>query len=100
MGNLLVSIGYKWARILVKFRAQILNSVCVGCDQRKLFRASPVCAVCNETGSIRAPQHLGMFFISLALYCNLAVNVDIASIFQIRFPVKGKLCTLSGFPFG
>ena len=100
MRNLLIGIGYKGARILVKLRAQIGKAIRVGCDQRKFFRSSPVRAVCDKTGAVRAPEYLGMLFISLALYGDLAVNVNLASIFQIRFPVKGELCPLAGFLFG
>lgn len=41
-----------------------------------------------------------MLLISLTFYGDLTVNVNVASIFQIRFPVKGKLALLPGFLFG
>lgn len=41
-----------------------------------------------------------MFFVSLAFYGNLAVDINIAAVFQIRLPVKGKLDPFSGFLFG
>ena len=61
------------------------------------FRSSPVCAIGDEPGAIRAPEYLGMLLISLTFYGDLTVNVNVASIFQIQFPVKGKLALLPGF---
>ena len=100
MRNLFVGIRDKGAWIFVKLRAQIGKAVCVGCDQRKLFCGSPVRAVGDKTGTVRTPEDLGMFLVSLAFYGNLAVDINIAAVFQIRLPVKGKLDPFSGFLFG
>ena len=73
MRNLFVGIRDKGAWIFVKLWAQIGKAVCVGCDQRKLFRSSPVCAIGDEPGAIRAPEYLGMLLISLTFYGDLTV---------------------------
>lgn len=59
MRNLFVGIRDKGAWIFVKLRAQIGKAVCVGCDQRKLFRGSPVRAVGDKTGTVPDSRGLG-----------------------------------------
>ncbi len=97
MRNFLIRICHKGTGILIKLWAQILKAVCVGCDQRKLFRVSAVCSVGDKTGAIRAPEHLRMLLIALTLYGNLTVNINIAAIFQILLSVKSQLRMFPGF---